>query len=410
MTGDGWSAGCERATAACATAIGLVLPISTAADNVLLAAVLVLLLIGGYWRRAYEHLRYSHIAGSALALATLIAAGTLYTNDTREAWDHAGKYADLAFIPVFLFLFSRNFRQEMALRAFAAGLGMVLVVSYGIWLGWLPGEPLFRGDVASPQAFKLRATHNILLAYGAFLFVCLALRAGSPARRALWGAAAVAAVFNVTSMVQGATGYLILLALAALLVATRMGLRGIIAGILAAMAAAAFLYVASDKFSNRVDSIVHEYKTWQPTERSATSTGQRLEFYANTLGIIREHPWTGVGTGGFPAAYQKAVEGTPLPPTRNPHSEFLGFAVQFGIGGALALLAFFALLWREASRIPDVTHRTLARGLILAMVIGCTFNSLLLDHTEGLLFAWLTGLLYAGVQSRPVPSQASAPT
>jgi hypothetical protein len=36
---------------------------------------------------------------------------------------------------------------------------------------------------------------------------------------------------------------------------------------------------------------------------------------------------------------------------------------------------------------------------VLVFVIGCLFNSLLLDHTEGLLFAWATGLLFAGLPS-----------
>jgi hypothetical protein len=33
-------------------------------------------------------------------------------------------------------------------------------------------------------------------------------------------------------------------------------------------------------------------------------------------------------------------------------------------------------------------------------VIIAMFNSPLLDHTEGLLYAWLTALLYAGLKSR----------
>jgi hypothetical protein len=37
---------------------------------------------------------------------------------------------------------------------------------------------------------------------------------------------------------------------------------------------------------------------------------------------------------------------------------------------------------------------------MLTIAVGCLFNSLLLDHTEGLLYAWLTGLLFAGLQSR----------
>ena len=38
---------------------------------------------------------------------------------------------------------------------------------------------------------------------------------------------------------------------------------------------------------------------------------------------------------------------------------------------------------------------------MLTMIIGCMFNSLLLDHTEGLFYAWLTGVLYGGMEYAP---------
>jgi hypothetical protein len=31
------------------------------------------------------------------------------------------------------------------------------------------------------------------------------------------------------------------------------------------------------------------------------------------------------------------------------------------------------------------------------MAVGCLFVSLLLDHAEGLFYAWLSGLLFAGL-------------
>jgi hypothetical protein len=34
------------------------------------------------------------------------------------------------------------------------------------------------------------------------------------------------------------------------------------------------------------------------------------------------------------------------------------------------------------------------------MAVGCLFNSFLLDHTEALFYAWLTGLLYANQRRR----------
>jgi hypothetical protein len=37
----------------------------------------------------------------------------------------------------------------------------------------------------------------------------------------------------------------------------------------------------------------------------------------------------------------------------------------------------------------------------MMFVVGCLFNSLLLDHTEGLFFVWMTALAFAGVEPRP---------
>ena len=115
---------------------------------------------------------------------------------------------------------------------------------------------------------------------------------------------------------------------------------------------------------------------------------------------MREHPWVGVGTGGFPRAYARHVEGTPLAPSRNPHNEFLHLAVQLGAIGLAAFLWLLATQWRLSGRLASAPETHLARALVLTMVTGCLFNSLLLDHTEGLLYAWLTGVLYAGLKSK----------
>ena len=62
------------------------------------------------------------------------------------------------------------------------------------------------------------------------------------------------------------------------------------------------------------------------------------------------------------------------------------------------LLALFAYQWRLAARLATRLDTSLARGLVLTMLAGCLFNSFLLDHTEALLYAWLSGLLFAGLR------------
>jgi O-antigen ligase len=159
------------------------------------------------------------------------------------------------------------------------------------------------------------------------------------------------------------------------------------------------LMAVTNPFQQRVNKIAQELKEWRADQPAQTSTGWRLEFYRNTLAIITEHPVVGVGTGGFPSAYAEKVKGTGRVAATNPHNEFLLVTVQLGIAGLAALLWLFWRQWQLVGRLDTPLESELARGLIVTMVIGCMLNSLLLDHTEGLLYAWLSGVLYGGLKS-----------
>ena len=384
-------------------ALGFSIPISVAFDNTLLVLILAGWLAGGMYRHKLQIILNNPVALSALALFVLLLAGTLY--GVREAGDAAhylGKYTDLLFIPVFLFLFRDAATRRNALYALAASLSIVLALSYLIKAGIVPTNPFAIGGTDinhDPVVFKLRLTHNILMAFAAFLFAWLALTVASSRIRWGWIALAILAVINVTMMVRGATGYLVLCGLALLLGFGRDRWRGLVIVAAGMVALVAALTVVPGPFQERIGAIIKETQDWKPDRPARDSPGFRLEFYRNTLAIIADHLIIGVGTGGFPKAYADKVRGTGKTETRNPHNEFLHITVQVGIAGLAALLWLFWLQWRLAARLGSPLECHLARGLVLTMVIGCMLNSMLLDHTEGLLYAWLTGLLYSGVKS-----------
>jgi hypothetical protein len=62
-------------------------------------------------------------------------------------------------------------------------------------------------------------------------------------------------------------------------------------------------------------------------------------------------------------------------------------------------MALFATAWHGARRLAPL-ERDLARGIVLATAVGCLFNSLLADHTEGLLFAWLSAVVFGSLKYR----------
>jgi len=390
----------DRTAQWAAIALGFSIPLSVALDNVLLVFVVGGWLASGAWREKRDAIRGNRVALAALALFGLLLVGTLYgERNPGDAPFYLAKYIDLLFIPVFAFVLREEPARRRAIYALAAGLAVVLVLSYLLRFGVIPRSDIFAGDASYAVVFKTRQTHNLLMALGAFLFARLALAAGTRRWRLIWATLALLAIANATLVVQGATGYLVLAALALYLGYGMRGRQGLAWTIGAAAALAIALVLVPGPFQQRVAQIRSEISQWQPGVPNVySSVGTRLEFYRLTFRIIADHPLLGGGTASFPRAYTEETRNQAAVPSRNPHNEYLLIMVQLGLVGLAVLLYLFWTQWQLAPRLATPLEWHLARGLVLTMALGCLFNSWLLDHTEGLLYAWLTGVLFAGLQ------------
>jgi O-antigen ligase len=387
-----------------AIALGFSIPVSTALDNVLIVITLVAWMLSGQLRDAINYAFKNKQLLYPVLLFGLLALGTLYGDTVwREALSTLGKYNDLLLIPVFAIVLRDRDTRDKALLAFAIAIAIVVVLSPLVRLDLLPALPFITGDATSPTVFKLKVTHSLLVAFGAFLFVWFGSTSRSPRLRAVWFALALLAVVNVMLLVKGATGYITLGLLSVVLVWARLRGRGFAYGILAMAAMVAVLLATPNPFQDRVFRTVKEVREWRADTAASegTSAGLRLEFYRGTLGLIAAHPFTGVGTGGFRTAYAQHVKGSGKAETHNPHNEYLHITAQIGLVGLVVLIAMFWQQWRSAPRLDTPMAQALARGLVLTMVAGCMVNSLLLDHAEGLFYAWLSGLLYGGLKYSP---------
>jgi O-antigen ligase len=392
-----------------AIAIGFTLPISTALDNVLLALLLICWLASGRWAAKYAIIRSNQVALAALAYLALMALGLLWSPDPlHDGLTYLKKYSDLLLIPILVTVFTDPEDRQRGLLALAAAIAVTLLGSLALSIGALPTGGFITGEPSNPTVFKKHITQNILMAFGCLLFAELAHAAVGSRLRLLWGALAALAAFNVLFLVQGRTGYLVLAALALLYLSTRMRLRGVVAAVFLVAIGFVSAYELSPSFHDRVSAGIGEADRFQPGQKAEGGVGERLEFYHNTLAIIRDHPVLGVGTGGFVHAYAEKVQGTEMKPTRNPHNQYLLTTVEVGIGGLVLLLLLFVQQWRNAARLPYEHLKILARGLVLTMMVGSVFNSLLIDHVESLLFAWLSGLLFSALPQARAASHAKA--
>jgi O-antigen ligase len=392
----------RRAALWIAVAIGVSLPISTALDTILVVALLACWIASGPYRDQWAALRANSFVRFPCFVFLLYVAGTTYSSAGAEEIVHAlDKAAVILLIPVLIALRPTRELRERAELGFMAAMLLTLALSFLIWLGAVPGGGLLKGIEEDPTVFKMHITHGVLMAFAALMFASRARAALSSTWKIGLAVAAGLAAFNVLFMVHGRTGQVVLLVLAAYALIAWYRWRGVAmaAGLGAAMAATVYL-APSSALHERVQVTLAEIEDWR-AGKPAQLRNLRLESWGNSVEIVRQHPLIGVGTGGFAGAYARQVEGTGMRVVGQPESQYLLTAVQLGLVGLAALVALFAGQWRLAARLETRADTELARGLVLTLAVGCLFNSFLLDHTEALFYAWLSGLLYAGLQPTP---------
>lgn len=393
-------------------ALAFTIPMQVATNNLILV-LLLLTALPLYGRALPEVVRYHPVARVAVALFGLLLLGTLW-GDTpwREALGILGKYIDLALIPLFMLLLQDPVTRERSLLAFFSIMTFALTLSWAIGLHILPITPELRlliGPstlVENPSIFHSHITQGMLTSFACYLFALRARAAATPGQRLKYAALATLAGTNILFMLQGRTGYLVLFVLLGWFgwnslrdrlqrQGKRLGWKAAVAGLLLPVMLLAITFVAVPRFHDRAALAIHELTTWQPgQDHQASSMGTRLDFYSNTLALIQQRPVFGYGTGGFADAFAGQTTGLAIMPTKNPHNEYLMQAVQLGIPGTLLLLLLFVTQWRNAPRLPAF-EREAAQGLVLAYALTSLLNSMLLDHTEGLFFAFMTAWLFA---------------
>jgi len=185
---------------------------------------------------------------------------------------------------------------------------------------------------------------------------------------------------------------LYMLVLTILFAVRHLNRRAMLGLFAAATAAAVLVWFASPYLRQRVEHIAVEYQEYYETNRP-TSTGQRLEYWRQSIRSIGEAPFFGHGTGSTKQLFDKEAVGKTgawADSITNPHNQTLYVAVQWGLLGCIVLYAMWCLhlrLFRETSFVAWV-------GLIVVVqnIVSSLLNSHLFDFHEGWIYALGVGV------------------
>ena len=378
--------------------LGFSLPISTSLDGILLVVTVVAWAVSGRFAEIPEIVRRDRCVLLLPGLFLLLAIGMTHgLAPFGERAKYLWKYDDFLLPLVFVPLFADPAVRERGLWGFGCSMAVTLMVSVLLAAGWTAPEAWFHGNQTNAVVFKEKITHNVLMAFAAFLFAGVAMRATVPWQRYGLSLLALGAAADVLMLVQGRTGQIVLCVLMFVWSVRHFGVRGLVGGGVGVAMLLTVTYAISPVFQGRVVKTITEVERSQvePVAPESSSVGLRLEWYHNTVNLIAAHPLVGVGTGSFPRAYAEIVTNPAAVKPAHPHNQYLMTGAELGVMGVLALLAMFGTLWWKFRQAVGNLQAELGQGAVLLMAIGCVFNSFFVDHTEGLFFAWVISAAFA---------------
>ena len=350
----------------------------------------IFFLISGDYKLKLERIYQN--PGAVIAIVFLIAYGiglTYTTAPHQEAFNSFLKYDKLLFIPILVGLLTSDKHRKYCINAFLICSLIVLIVSYLKWLGIYPHTDIGQGF----SVYKGRIAGSIIMSFSTYLMMTRAKNTNG-SYRLFWIFASLLAIGNVLFLVNGRTGQVTLAALLIWFSYEHFGLKAIKYWIAIVLLGLTFQHFNPNHLNSRLSGISAELTSENKNTGAQTSAGLRLEFYQNTLTLIKKHPLLGGGTGSLANEYFSLVANSNViaKVIPNPHNQYLLTTQELGFVGLILLLAFWLTHWWQSYRLTSTEYGSALRGLIITISVGSLFNSLLLDASEGKFYCLMAGV------------------
>ncbi len=378
-------------------ALGFTLPISVAANNIILALILILWLIGGDFKKKWERIKSNEAAIAIILFFLLHFIGLIYSSDLKTGlFDVIKREVILLFMPIILSVIREEYIKK-ALNAFLAAMFISEIISYLLYFEILTVPWRKHASSIDPNPFMSHISYSPLLAFAVILLLHRIFheKASRPLK-------ILYTIFMVTMSLNifisggraGQIGFMVIL-LFYLAYEFRTEFKKMLLLLATAVAGIVLVFFLNKPFHDRMMLAYHNASNFHANPH--TSVGLRINWAINSMELIKEKPLIGFGTGSFKKEYKRINEqkSPEVKSTGHPHNFYIFTLVQFGIVGLLFLLAIFFTLAKIAYRTDD-GYRGVRYVFILLFLTIMLSDSYLLGHYTTLFFAYVAALLFGG--------------
>ncbi len=427
--------------------LALMIPISTAGTHVALALFMCSWFFRGDLAEQVSAMRADSVRstlGIALLFYLLFVGSSVYSPAPKsDILRYLSQMSKLLYLPFLWSVMARFPKRSWVLSAFLMSMCLTFILAF-LKIYFKMPIVLSTRTFTAAAIFKDHIVSNLFMAYTAFVCAhaavygqvytengttCVtlsaehfgkhaelhhtcALRQVERSRKHCYRVLAliglICSVYYCFFMSEGRSGCVILLGLWLLfLYQNRASKQRLCLGLAALLAVLAVVVLCSNVFQKRLIPLYQTgslYAT-QGLQIPARLPGQdisvadRLDFMRHTWHLAKTRPWFGFGIGNFRSVYGASALQDHRQPSDNPHSEYLNIFFQYGLLGLAVLFRFFYSIYKNSLLLHSPEKECL-QGLLLSIVLGCSFNSWLMDFGPGYFFVTLLAF-FLSASSRP---------
>jgi|GEM_PF-540427 len=370
------------------------LPLSTSAVSVTAVLLIACWVAEGRYREKIQEIVTSPLCIAVFVYLGVLLIGLCWTDSFADGVQAIRKQWKILLAPIFLTAI-RWERRWWYIAAFIAGVTATMAVVSLDSFALLPTITLLSHPIQFDTA-TVQLQYTPMLALAIYLLIHQFLWGGAKGAR-WWGVLVLAIVLIIHLFAtRGRAGHVAFFVLMTLLLVQYYHRNVIKAVMLAAVLFPLIFFTAyriSPVFQGRMTAMQHDLKTID--KNPDTSVGQRLHYWKISWGLIKESPWIGVGTGDFARAFAEMNTRvlSAVPPTNNPHNQYVFAAAQLGVLGLLSVLGLFFVHFQRAVQVADGWERVRIAFPVFFLVIMC-FESYLSLVGTGFMFSLVSAILF----------------
>ena len=373
------------------------LPLTVLLNNVLIWTIVLIWLFSGDYVTKFQQIKKNKLAQASILFFSLHVVGLIWTENIGWGVEIIRKMLPFLFVlPIFLTIAKKE-NINYYLYAFLFAIGVSELCSYLVWLELI--APFGNATISNPTPVMGHISYNPFLAFAIYLVLHQLIfeKGMSKLLRTILTFFVISMIFNMF-ITAGRAGQVMFFASLAVLIFQffrESQIKATIISILVIFAIGLAGYNYSPLFKNRIQQVSYDLALL--TTNPNTSIGHRIVFASNTLELIKDSPFIGVGTGDFPAEYSKVnIKNTPtVKSTVQPHNMYLFIQAQLGLIGLISFLWIFYVQFKIAlTEKNQFIHHTGVALPFLFLIIMLS-DSYLLGHFTSNLFILFSSFIYS---------------